>query len=502
MPCPHCQAEVPSGVEVCFECGQPLAAITKGSVVAERYEVRGVLGRGGMGVVYEAHDRLLDEAVAIKVLKRDLLAEREAGQRFRNEIKLARRVSHPNVCRIHEYGEHGGLSYISMALVHGQDLRHRLEEFPAGLPTEEAFGVAIQAARGLQAIHDAGVIHRDFKTPNIMREPDGAIRLMDFGIAKAGVEGAGRLTATGMVLGTPEFMSPEQCRGLPVDARSDIYALGIVIFELFTGRVPFQGDSLTAILMKQIGEPPPLSGAAAERLPPGVVPVLRKALAKAPEERYARAGDVAVALEEARAQSYPQVSGVGASPEGDPAAAPTAALATPAVGLGRAATPASLAAASLARETQPDRRRSLRLELPVDVSLKKLGPQGAVLAQERTLADNVSRTGLRVMTALDSIEPGDTVSIQEIGGDFQARARVRNRLRGGDGIWRLGLELIDAVAPDRLVRTGEWTSAVVARAPSTVPTPVAAPPRPGLRTARRPPAASAVPARASGSPSS
>ncbi len=457
MNCPHCQAENPSGDAVCFECGRPLAAITKGSVIADRYEVLGVLGRGGMGVVYQAHDRLLDESVAIKVLKRELLAEPEAARRFRNEIKLARRVSHPNVCRIHEYGEHGGVSYISMAFVPGHDVRQRLAEFPNGLPAEEAFDVAIQAARGLQAIHDVGVVHRDFKTPNIMREPDGAIRLMDFGIAKATTEGSGRLTATGMVVGTPEFMSPEQCRGLAVDARSDIYALGVVIFELFTGHVPFQGDSLMATLLKHTEEPPPLEGPGSEGLPPGVVPVLRKALAKLPEERWSRASDVAVALEAARAQA------AGAPPPAVAAAPPV-----PAPAVAPPATP----------HAGRERRRSVRLELPLDISIKKLGPEGAVLAQERTLADNLSRTGLRVVTALDSVAPGDVVLVQEIAGDFQARAHVRHRFRASDGVWRLGLEFIDAEAPDRLVRTGDWTSNVSARPRARTPTPVPAPAAP------------------------
>ncbi len=462
MKCPHCQAENPGGESVCFECGRALAAITKGSVLAERYQVLEVLGRGGMGVVYKAHDQLLDELVAIKVLKPELLAEPEAAQRFRNEIKLARRVSHPNVCRIHEYGRYGDLSYISMAFVDGQDLRERLAGFPEGLPAEEAYDVAIQAARGLQAIHDAGVIHRDFKTPNIMREADGTVRLMDFGIAKESAAAAGQgLTGTGMVVGTPEFMSPEQCRGQQLDARSDVYSLGVVIYELFTGRVPFRGDSLMATVMKHLEEPPPLEGPGAERLPPALVPVLRKALAKAADQRYGRAIEVALALERARS-------------------APAAAAVTP-PSERRAAAPPS------------ERRAATRLDMPLDVSIQRLDAAGVALDRERTLADNVSRTGLRVMTSLASIEVGELVQVEEVGGDFLARARVANRHRPADGIWRLGLELVGAQMPDRLVRTGEWTSAV--ERPPTGPRPaVAAPARPATPPPRpappplRPPA--------------
>ncbi len=470
--CPHCQAENPVGESVCFECGRALAAITKGSLLAERFQVLEVLGRGGMGVVYKAHDQLLDELVAIKVLKPELLAEPEAARRFRNEIKLARRVSHPNVCRIHEYGRHGDLNYISMAFVDGQDLRQRLAAFPAGLPAEEAFDVAAQAARGLQAIHDAGVIHRDFKTPNIMREPDGSMRLMDFGIAKESAAAAGQgLTGTGMVVGTPEFMSPEQCRGQQLDARSDIYSLGVVIFELFTGRVPFKGDSLMATVLKHLEEPPPLEGPGAENLPAALVPVLRKALAKAPEQRYSRAIEVALALEQARSRPSAAGPAPGASP--GPAPAPEAT---------RPATPAS----------HPERRRATRLAVPLDVSLKQLDQQGAVLRQERTLADNVSRTGLRVMTSLAEVGVGQVVQVEEVGGDFLARARVAHRHRPADGIWRLGLELVDAQPPDRLVRTGEWTSGVE-RSP-TGPRPAAAGAARPVPPAARPAAPAPAPA--------
>jgi hypothetical protein len=345
-------------------------------------------------------------------------------------------VSHPNVCRIHEYGEDRGLSFISMAFVEGQDLRRRLAQFPQGLPTAEAFEVAIQAARGLHAIHEAGIIHRDFKTPNIMREASGAIRLMDFGVAKEAAEQAtAGLTGTGTVVGTPDFMSPEQCRGEKLDARSDVYSLGVVVFEIFTGDVPFRGDSMMATLFKHIQQPPPLEGPRAARIPAAVVPVLRTALAKLPEQRYASAAEMADALEQARVRA---------------AAAPA---------------PASAAGTAPAAE----RRADTRLEAPIDVVLKRVSAQGTVLQEERTIADNLGRRGVRVMTSL-SAAVGETLHVEELGGDFKARAIVRHRHVPKDGIPRLGLEFVGATAPDRLVQTGEWLSAVARSAtPRTSP---------------------------------
>ena len=187
-----------------------------------------------------------------------------------------------------------------MELVDGNDLRQVLREHGA-FPAETAFEIAAQAADGLQAIHEAGIIHRDLKTPNLMRSADGTVRLMDFGIAKQfGAEGTAT-TATGQVLGTPEYMSPEQGRGEKIDQRTDIYSMGIVIFELFTGRVPFQGDTPFAIIFKHLEEPPPLEDPKLP-LPPSLVPVLRRALGKRPNQRQSSAAELATELRDAARQ--------------------------------------------------------------------------------------------------------------------------------------------------------------------------------------------------------
>ena len=420
MICPSCQTDNDPGAEVCFTCGRAFAVLTQGALLGARYEILGLLGKGGMGMVYRAHDKLLDEDVAIKVLRREYVDTPAVAERFRSEIKLARKVSHPNVCRIHEYGEDAGMSYISMELLEGRDLKQRLAESPEGLPGNEAFGAALQIARGLAAIHRVGIIHRDLKTPNVMLDASGRAKLMDFGIAKD-AEGGGA-TAAGDVMGTPEYMSPEQCRGEKLGFSSDVYALGIVIYELFTGEVPFHGENMMATLFKQIEEPLPVDGPAGARLPRSLVPVLQKALAKTPAERFQSVAELYAALQEAQRQAKPPRT--------------------------------TEAPAATARNSAADERRSQsRLDIHMDVFLCRLDSAGAILHQERTLADNLSRRGARVMTSVPDLAVGDQVVLKEVSGDFTTPALVRHAFTGRDNIARVGLEFAGQTAPDRLVLT-------------------------------------------------
>ena len=302
MKCPFCQVENEDGAAVCAGCGQPFSAtLKKGSVLASRYEILSVLGKGGMGMVYKASDRVLEEESAVKVLRADIARSPDLARRFRSEIRLARKVTHRNVCRIHEYGEDHGLRYISMELIEGVDLKQVLRERGKGLPTDEAFDVAIQIAKGLQAIHEVGIIHRDLKTANLMRDRRGVVKLMDFGIAKEEASGqTSSATAAGDVVGTPEYMSPEQARGQRVDARSDLYALAVVIHEIFSGDVPFRGDSPIVTIFRHIQDQPLLEGPGAPAFPAPLVPLLRKGLAKDPEARFASADEMVEALRAAR----------------------------------------------------------------------------------------------------------------------------------------------------------------------------------------------------------
>jgi Protein kinase domain/PEGA domain len=317
--CPSCRVENPPDAPACAQCGttlRPAATpvptptqvivtvdLRPGMVFDSRYEIIAPLGQGGMGIVYQARDRSLDEMVAIKILRPDFAQDPRMAERFKSEIRLARRVRHRNVCAIHDYGEDQGLFYISMEYIEGVDLKRLLREH-GGFPAHEAYDVAIQIAEGLQAVHEAGIIHRDLKTPNIMRDGAGIARLMDFGIAKR--EGDGARTATGLIVGTPEYMSPEQAQGHRVDFRSDIYALGIVVYEIFTGRVPFRGDTPISTILKHLHDPPPLDPPEAAAIPPAVRAVLRHCLAKDPAFRLASARDVAEELRGARSPSRRQ----------------------------------------------------------------------------------------------------------------------------------------------------------------------------------------------------
>jgi len=296
MLCPSCHAENDDASEACFTCGRSLYALTQGILVAQRYEILSPLGSGGMGRVYKAHDRTLDEYVAIKVLRSELTREPEIGRRFRSEIKLARKVSHRNVCRIHEYGEDGGLAFICMEFIDGKNVREFLSE--RSLSPEEGLELSIQVAEGLQAVHEHGIVHRDFKASNIMIDRKGVVKLMDFGIAKQAASETTGLTGSG-VIGTPEYMSPEQASGSKVDLRSDLYSLGCVIYEAFTGAPPFRGATPLETMRLHEHEPPQLDSPA---IPEPVRAILRRALAKDPAARYANAADLVDALRQARAQ--------------------------------------------------------------------------------------------------------------------------------------------------------------------------------------------------------
>jgi len=255
-----------------------------------------------MGTVYRARDRILDEEVALKVLRSDLTGPGEMEARFRAEIKLARTVSHPNVCRIHEYGEDGTLCFISMELVEGENLKERLGR-TGPLPADEATRIGVDIARGLEAIHEAGIIHRDLSPFNVTLDAKGRARVMDFGIAKrmTGQTGAG--STAGYVLGNPEYMSPEQARGRRVETRSDLYSLGVVLYEMLTGRPPFHGETPVETLLAHAESQPSFDDS---RIPLPLRPLLERALAKDPEDRFESARAMADALRGEREQAAPR----------------------------------------------------------------------------------------------------------------------------------------------------------------------------------------------------
>jgi len=269
--------------------------LDKGTIFAGRYEVLGLLGKGGMGAVYRARDRQLDEVVAVKVLRPEVVKEDPTLlDRFKHETRLARKITHRNVLRTHDFGEADGTPYISMEYLDGVTLKDLIQSKGA-LPTGVGLRIAKQMCQGLDAAHRQGVIHRDIKPQNMLILPEtGELKIMDFGIAR-GAEvkaGSGGLTTDGTVMGTPDYMAPEQAQGHTVDFRTDVYSLGVVLFEVFTGTLPFKTDNPMATVLAHIQNPPPRPRTRNPKLPEDLEALILRCMEKDPARRFARVGDV------------------------------------------------------------------------------------------------------------------------------------------------------------------------------------------------------------------
>ncbi len=278
-----------------------------GELLADRYRVVGLLGKGGMGEVYRADDLKLGQPVALKLLPPALARESERLDRFYREVSIARQVSHPNVCRVYDVGEIAGDPYLSMEFVDGEDLASLLRRI-GRLPGDKALEIARQLCAGLAAAHDKGVLHRDLKPENVMLDGRGKVRITDFGLASLAEQVAGNDVRSG----TPAYMSPEQLTGREVSVRSDVYALGLVLYELFTGKRAFEGKTFVELLRKHENEAPRSPSQLVSDLDPGVESVILRCLEKDPLRRPPSALAVAAAL-----------------PGGDPLAAALAAGETP-----------------------------------------------------------------------------------------------------------------------------------------------------------------------------
>ncbi len=265
--------------------------------LAQRYDILSELGRGGMGAVYRARDRETGDTVALKVLLPQIAADPEIISRFKSELLLARRVTHPNVCRVHELLRLGEVSAISMEYVEGESLRALLRR-RQGIALREGLRIAREIIAGLAAAHAQGVVHRDLKPENILIARDGAVKVMDFGIARSLEGGA---TVVGNIIGTPAYMSPEQAEGMPADHRSDVYSLGLVLFEIFTGRPAFTGETGFALAMKHVHEMPPAARELEAHLPGFLDRAIAKCLEKKPAKRFATVTELEEALTESAA---------------------------------------------------------------------------------------------------------------------------------------------------------------------------------------------------------
>jgi serine/threonine protein kinase/tetratricopeptide (TPR) repeat protein len=310
--CSRCGFDSPPGTRFCGRCAAPLRAegglpastettltpvreLTTGATFARRYQVIEELGKGGMGRVYKVFDTEVREKLALKLLNPDIASDAETIERFRSELRLARTVSHRHICRMHDLGreEETGTYFITMEYVSGEDLKSLIHSIGA-LPVGKAVAIARQAAEGLAEAHRLGVVHRDLKPQNIMIDRDGGARIMDFGIARS-VKAKG-ITGAGVMIGTPDYMSPEQVDGKEADGRSDIYSLGIVLFEMLTGRLPFEGDTPLSIAVKQKSEPPPDPRKINLQIPEELGRVVLKCLEKEKSKRFQSADDLLAEL--------------------------------------------------------------------------------------------------------------------------------------------------------------------------------------------------------------
>ena len=271
-----------------------LSPLLPRSFLGTRYEILSLLGEGGMGAVYKARDRELDRIVALKVIRPEMAAHPEVLSRFKQELILARKVTHRNVIRIFDLGEVGGTKFITMDYVEGQDLKG-LVKTKGRLQVEEIVQIVKQVCLALEAAHTEGVVHRDLKPQNIMVDRQGKVYVMDFGIARS-VEPGG-MTQTGMLVGTPEYMSPEQVRGEHVGPQSDIFALGLILYELLTGKMPFDAPTAQASMFKRTKEPARLAAQVDPNVPPFLSEVTRKCLEIDPQRRYLSTRDIAHDLE-------------------------------------------------------------------------------------------------------------------------------------------------------------------------------------------------------------
>jgi serine/threonine protein kinase/Tfp pilus assembly protein PilF len=302
--CPRCNADNPETATFCADCGTkitspkdigvtktiitPTTGLQKGSTFADRYQLIEELGRGGMGVVYKAEDTKLKRTVALKFLPSELTHIPEVKDRFMREAQAAAALDHPNICTVFEFDEAEEKTFISMAYIEGQSLKKKIESGP--LELDEAIRIALQAAEGLRKAHKSGVVHRDIKSANIMVTEEDQAKIMDFGLAR--IAGGTPVTKEGMTMGTIAYMSPEQARGEEVDQRTDIWSFGVVLYEMFSGQLPFKGEHDQAVLYSILKEEPkPITDLKAE-IPMAIEQVVYKALEKDPDKRYKQAEEL------------------------------------------------------------------------------------------------------------------------------------------------------------------------------------------------------------------
>ena len=421
------------------------------------YRIVGLLGRGGMADVYRAEDERLGREVALKAVPPEFARDPERVERFEREVRAAARLTHPNIVTVYEFGQGAGQHFYTMALMPGGDLKARIRAHPDGMPPAEARAVAAAMAQALDYAHRQGFVHRDVKPENILFGEDGAPQLTDFGIARAMSSGT-RMTATGMSIGSPHYMSPEQARGQTVDGRSDLYSLGVVLYEMLTGRVPFDAADTLAVAYAHVNDPAP-------SLPPALAewqPVMNRLVAKPPDDRYGSAGELAEILApDALAQTpatrvMPVRGGVGPATSLKESAPRFAESAAPSIRLGtrvadatqqRRVAPATLARGALAlavvgiayvalqNTDRPEQLRANDGERRSAVRSAELRPAPVPQGPARSASNNgggdAPAAGAPVATGRDNLDALRRAAEQ---GDATAQNRLGSMYSNGRGV--------------------------------------------------------------------
>jgi len=323
MKCPRCSFVNPEGIRFCGKCGAPLSTIeeirssqtvtlqlsprelARGSIFSDRYEVIEELGRGGMGRVYKVLDKEINEEIALKLLNTEIADDTETIERFRNELKLSRKISHRNVCRMFDLNREEDIYFITMEYVSGENLKSLIRK-TGQFSIEKALIIARQVSEGLAEAHRLGVVHRDLKPQNIMIDSEGNAHIMDFGIARSlKTEG---ITETGKIIGTPEYMSPEQIEAEKIDTRSDIYSFGVILYEMVTGKLPFEGRTPISVALKHKTETPSDPREFNAQIPNEISRVILKCMEKEKIMRYQKAEELLKELTDIEKNLFPKIS--------------------------------------------------------------------------------------------------------------------------------------------------------------------------------------------------
>ncbi len=421
------------------------------TIIDGRYRVISRLGSGGMADVYLAQDQLLGRQVAVKVLHHHFAEDQEFVERFRREASSAAALSHPNIVAIFDRGEWNGTYYIAMEYVAGRTLKAIVREQGA-LDPAAAIDIVVQILRAARFAHRRGVIHRDLKPHNVILDEEGRARVTDFGIARAG---ASDMTLTGSIMGTAQYLSPEQAQGLAVSGASDLYSIGVILYELLTGVVPFEGETAVAIAFKQVSAEPQPPSALRPGLPPSLDAVVLRALAKDPSHRYADADELITALEHER-QALPALSGAAtttvldghvlhAPPAGAYPVAGALLLATPGTGQHEAQRPPS----------EDDRRRRRRRRMLWALAI-------------------VMVLGLAAL-ALVLTHSNQTVTVPQVTGESEQAAGAALRAAGLNPVPSLhtsvtvpsGLVISQSPAADSVAKKESRVSIVVSEGPAS-----------------------------------